>query len=191
MKIYYITHPKVIVDSKLDSAEWRISEDGYKQIETLLKERWISDVEKIYTSDERKTRDMAEILSERLGVQKKIIKGLGGADRNSGKTGFLSREDFQKAAEDFYKFPNKSVLNAWDTAKSVQRRNIDEIKKLISENTNSKNIAVIGHGDAGTLLMCYFLSEPISKKYDQSQLGSYFVYDTEERKIIQNWKPII
>lgn len=186
-QIYYISHPKVKIDSKTLPKEWEISPKGLKQLEKLFKKPWISKINAIYSSNEKKTIGSAKLTARKLNITHDVFENLGSTNRT--KTSFLTDAEFKTAAENFYKHPNKSSFG-WEKATDVQKRNIKALEKIIKENTDNSNIAIWGHGNAGTLLLCHLLSVPISKKYDQSQLGSYFIYNAKTKKVIQTWKPI-
>lgn len=53
------------------------------------------------------------------------------------------------------------------------------------------NLAFIGHGGVGTLLLLLLDSRQISRVADQpAGGGNYFAYDIEARRILHGWRPI-
>jgi broad specificity phosphatase PhoE len=190
-KIYYISHPRVKINSRFpDDKNWELSNEGIKQLKKFFKKNWVSQIEIIYSSNERKTIDSAEKMSKRFNILHLIIRELSGAYRDRAKIGFLKKEEFEKAADNFYRYPKKSPLEGWERAIDVQKRNLRAFNKIIKKSENKKRIAIWGHGDAGTLILCRLLKVPISRKYDQPQLGCYFIYDSETKRVISSWKPI-
>lgn len=187
-RIYYIAHPKVQVDPNIPVRDWEISEEGLKQLEELFRNPWTERIQSVYSSPEKKAFDAARRMAERLDLTVNVLKELCGADRSLQKR-WLSNEEFKKAANDFYQYPHQSSMS-WERAAEVQRRNIEAFNEIIKENSDKKSIAIWGHGDAGTLLLCYLLKVPISRRYDMPQLGCYFIYDSETDRVIQNWEPM-
>jgi len=184
-KIYYATHPKVVLNPEIPDTQWAVSEEGWKQAEALLQKDFMRSISIIYSSDERKAKETAAYLSDALGVEHKI-EDLSGANRS--KAGFLSNEDNREAVRIFYSEHNTEPFG-WESATSTQKRNISAFERINTAASQDKNILIIGHGDGGTTLICHLLNVPISRDEDQPVPTSYWVYDRDTKQVAQKWQP--
>lgn len=186
-EIYFASHPDVLIDKSIDITKWKLSEKGVVRMQKLIEESWIKSIEVVYSSEETKAVEAAEIVAK--VIDKKVIKffELGEIDRSS--TGFLERELFEKAVDCFFGSP-KSSYKGWETAVNAQKRIVDIIfKKIVPEALGNKNILIMSHGGVGALLISYLTGREISRKEDQPFQGHYFCFSSTNNRMIHGWKP--
>jgi len=189
-KVYFLTHPDVLIDPKIPVPLWSLSERGLQRMKKVLNESWIQDIDSIYCSTEKKAIDGAEIVADHLALHFEKIEKLGENDRSS--TGFLNSDDFEETADLFFSNPDKSI-RGWETATAAQKRITDCLTEILKKDSKKGDILIIAHGGVGTLLLCSIKQSNISRKEDQPSTngGNYFLYNTDPRELIHGWKTII
>lgn len=166
--IYFISHPNVEISASVPVPDWPLSKLGRQRMQTSLTLPWIKQLSAIYCSTEQKAIDGAEILSTHLGLTAHRVQSLGENDRSS--TGFLKPEEFERTADEFFKFPEKSV-RGWETAQAAQGRIVDAVNHINKSHSEAGDLAIVSHGAVGTLLYCHFTNTPIDRRWDQPNNG--------------------
>lgn len=153
-----------------------------------LRQPWISELSAIYSSTEQKAIDGAEILAAHTGLHFSQVHDLGENDRSA--TGFLPPDEFEAVADQFFAQPDESV-RGWETANDAQRRIIDAVRGIATEDRTQGAIAIVSHGAVGTLLYCHLAGEPISRRWDQPPNGggNYYAFQLEPPRAFCWWKP--
>lgn len=184
--IYFITHPEVNIDPVVPVNKWSLSDPGRERTKMMLTQPWIYDIQMIYSSEELKAHQMAEIVGSHLGLDVQTHSKLGEVDRSS--TGFLEERELEKTVKEFFEEPDKSIAG-WEMASLAQKRIVKCVADIMDTNPIS-NIAFISHGMVGGLLICDLKKVPIHRRYMQRALGSFFIYNSTEKEITQEWRPI-
>jgi broad specificity phosphatase PhoE len=187
--VYFITHPNVVIDPRIPVPQWPLSERGSERMRLMLKQSWVTEITSIYCSTEQKAIDGATILAEHLSLPVNRIADLGENDRSA--TGFLSAQEFEAVADQFFANPSQSI-RGWETAAAAQRRIITAVDNIIAQDAKTGTIAIIAHGAVGTLLLCELAGYSIARKYDQpgSGGGNYYAFEAESKKLLHGWKAI-
>ena len=188
-RIYFISHPDVLVDPDVPVPRWPLSERGRERMRLLLTHPWVGEIATVHCSDEQKAIDGAAILAGHLGIPFEEHADLGENDRSS--TGYLARDEFQATADQFFAKPNTSV-RGWERAVDAQRRIVEAVSRLVAVAPGTGPIAIVSHGGVGTLLLCHVLGEPISRRREQpgSTGGNYFVFELPPPRLVHDWAPI-
>ena len=188
-RIYFITHPDVVIDPTIPVPQWPLSVRGRSRMQRLLSRDWIPQVEAIYCSTEQKAIDGAAMLSEATGVPFHMVAELGENDRSA--TGYLPPAEFDATVEAFFAHPSASV-RGWECAEAAQARIVRAITHIASTAPGSGPIAVVSHGGVGTLLLCYLKEQPIARTEEQPGRsgGHYFLFRLPEGRLIHGWRPI-
>jgi broad specificity phosphatase PhoE len=175
-RVYFITHPNVVISRDVPVPQWPLSETGRRRMHEGLRQPWISDIGAIYCSTEQKAIDGARILAGHLSLQPVEIPDLGENDRSS--TGFLPPDEFEQMANQFFAQPQTSV-RGWERAIDAQQRIVTAVQRLVSQDSSAGAIAIISHGAVGTLLYCHLAGVPIARQWDQPANGggNYYVFD--------------
>lgn len=155
----------------------------------MLTRDWVRELSAIYTSEEQKAIDGAEILGNYTGLAFQCIPDLGENDRSS--TGFLEPAEFESTADQFFAFPEDSV-KGWETAIDAQSRIVEAVKSIVFTDTTEGSIAIVSHGAVGTLLYCFLSGSPIDRCWDQpgSGGGNYLKFQLDPAVQSSWWKPI-
>lgn len=189
--VFFITHPDVQIDPDVPVPEWPLNERGRARMRAMATHRWIGGVRAIFASSERKARDGAQLLAEGLGLQGyTVIDSLGENDRSA--TGYLPKQEFEATADAFFAEPQISV-RGWEPAADAQTRIIRAVEQAVSQAFDTGDIAIVGHGGTGTLLYCYVVGLPISRRHEQPSTngGNWFAVDWASRKLLhRGWRSI-
>lgn len=172
-RLLIITHPEVIVDPNVPITDWGLNEKGRARAASFAASDTFANVSHIWSSDEQKAREAAEILAAPRGLSVEINKGLGENDRSA--TGFLPPDAFEAAADAFFAEPQIS-FRGWETAVQAQTRMRRAIASIIQTHTG-RDLAIVTHGAVGTLLWCALAGRPIDRQYDQPGQGHYWQAD--------------
>ncbi len=183
----YITHPQVQIDANVPVPEWGLSDIGRARAIAMLDQPWIGSIRRIVSSAERKAIETAEILARHLGRTVEVRERMHENDRSA--TGFLAPPEFEAVADQFFANPHKSI-RGWERAIDAQQRIVSEVKAVLGA-ADSGDIAFVGHGGVGTLLLLSLIGSEISRDADQpAGGGNYFAYDIGAHRVVHGWLPI-
>lgn len=183
---YIITHPEVVIDPNVPVIEWSVSELGRKRTTAMLDQPWVKTLDLVYSSEERKAYQTAEIIANTLEIPLHTHSKLGEVNRSS--TGFLEENELNKTVREFFSHPDKSIAG-WEMANIAQERIVHTFSTVLQSHPE-KTLGIVTHGMVSALLISYLKKVPIHQRYMQKQLGSYFIFDTAEQTIIQEWRSI-
>ena len=185
---HFITHPQVTIDPAVPVPDWPLSATGLDRMRRVREMPWLLNVRSIFSSAERKARDAANMLAERLRLSPTIIDELGENDRSA--TGYLPNDQFQQLADRFFAVPDESV-RGWERAIDAQHRIVVAVDRVIAMAPPGE-IAIVSHGAVGALLLCHLIGVPISRAEDQPGEGggNVFSFDTERRRLLAGWRRI-
>ena len=188
-RVYFITHPDVIVDPELPPARWTLSERGCERMQRLLSQPWITGVTAVFCSAEQKAIEAAQILASHLKLDVEVVAELGECERHT--TGFLSAAEFDAAIAEFFACPSHRVLG-WESAADGQCRIVQAVDSIAARANEHGDIAIVSHGTVGALLVCQLLGDNISVRYRQpgSSGGNYFAFEFPAMRLLRSWIPI-
>ena len=186
---YYITHPDVVIDPDVPVPQWPLSETGLRRMEKAVRLPFVSTLEALYCSMEQKARDGASVLGTQLDLKPVARADLGENDRSS--TGFLPKEAFLTHVEAFFGKPDESVAG-WETARNAQTRVVNAVRAIVDQEGFEKNVAIVGHGGVGSLLLTALMDAPISMNQEQPGTagGNWFSFDPDRWAVHSTWGAI-
>jgi len=153
----------------------------------MLGQPWIGSICRIVSSAERKAIETAEVLARHLGLAVEVRERMHENDRSA--TGFLPSPEFEAVADQFFARPYDSV-RGWERAIDAQRRVASEVDAVLGTGLDG-DIAFVGHGGVGTLLLLLLDGREISRIADQpAGGGNYLAWDIGARRILHGWRPI-
>lgn len=185
--LFFITHPEVVVDGAVSVTAWPLSALGRRRAAAFASSGRLAAVTRVFSSDERKAREAAELLAAPLGAAVSVRAELGENDRSS--TGFLESAAFEAAADEFFRQPSQS-FRGWETAAAAQARIVAAIERIIADDPHDGDTAVVSHGAVGTLLKCHLKGVPISRAEDQTRQGNFYRVDKATRRLLHDWLPL-
>lgn len=187
--VYFISHPEVVIDPNVPVPNWPLSERGLERMQLMLGHPWINNLCAVYSSQEQKAIDGAMVIAKHLALQLAQYEDLGEMDRSS--TGYLSQEEFQEVANQFFANPGESV-RGWEVASDAQKRIVGVVKKIAERHSANDSIAIVSHGGVGALLLCDLAKLEIAREHDQPGAGggNYFLFEPETWSLQHGWRPI-
>jgi len=184
--LHFVTHPEVVVDASIPVPSWSLSEVGRARMHAFADSPWLAGIGMIFSSEERKAVEAAQIVSQRLGLPVRQRQALGENDRSA--TGFLHKEAFEAAADAFFQFPLESY-RGWETAQAAQQRIVRAVDELLAESAGH-DVLVVSHGAVGTLFKCHLKGVAIDRREDQTSQGHHYAVDIPSRRLVHDWLPI-
>jgi broad specificity phosphatase PhoE len=186
-RIYLITHPEVTIDRMIPMTEWDLSAIGRQRLEVLVTQPWMTAIDAIFASTERKARTTAEGIATVRNLPVICLADLAEKDRSS--TGFLEPNAYRQLRDAFFAHPTESI-QGWERAVDAQARILRAIEHTIARTSPGTNVAVVSHGGVGTLLLNHVQQTGIRKDDLPPGQGYYFVFTKDTCRLIQYWKPI-
>lgn len=153
----------------------------------MLLQPWIGAIRRVVSSAERKAIETAEILSDHLSLRPEIRERMHENDRSA--TGFLPPSEFEAVANEFFAHPDQSI-RGWERAIDAQTRIREEVDAVLAQHAQG-DVAFVGHGGVGTLLLLSLSRQPISRAADQpAGGGNFFAFDPASLQVLHGWRPI-
>jgi broad specificity phosphatase PhoE len=185
-KLYFITHPEVVIDPERPVPRWHLSNAGIAKMRMFATSAPMHSIRSIWSSTETKAIEGAGILAAARGLPVAVHRGLDENDRSS--TGYLPPDEFQSMADAFFARPHESV-RGWERAIDAQRRVAAAYEEIIA-NHRTGNVAIVAHGGVGTLLYCHLARLPIGRRYDQPSQGHFWSFDLDAGAMLHAWRTI-
>lgn len=182
-RLFYISHADVQIDPAVPVPDWSLSERG--RARHLAFAQVCPPVAAIWSSDERKARDGAEILAGVQGITPRVLHDLHENDRSA--TGYLPGPEFETVADAFFARPEQSV-RGWERAVDAQARVLRALREVV-EATPQGDIAVVAHGGVGALFRAHLKGVPIDRSHDQPPGGGghLMVVALPDWRLVQDW----
>jgi broad specificity phosphatase PhoE len=186
--VYFITHSEVRVDPQTPVPNWSLSERGLSRMRAGLDQPWLPQLTAVYSSEERKAREGAAVVAERLGLTVRARAELGEIDRSA--TGYLPHAEHEARADLLFANPDRSA-RGWETSRHAQQRIVDAVHKLVTDDETLVAIAIVSHGAVGALLLCHLSGLAIDRLHDQpgSGGGNYFCFNFPPGRLRHGWSP--
>jgi broad specificity phosphatase PhoE len=187
--LVFITHPEVVIDPDQPVPEWPLNATGRSRMERFAGLLAHRDVSAVYASTERKARDGAAIVAERLGLPYLTHEDLGENDRSS--TGYIAPPEFWEVVRAFFGRPHESI-RGWERAVDAQARIVNAVSRILREDETSGDIVIVSHGGVGCLLTAHLQRVAIGQESRPSHPGGgcFIVIDRASFTLTQGWRAI-
>lgn len=187
-RVWYISHPAVIVDPQKPVPRWSLKPEGRAVLAHFIaRERpALSAIRSIWSSDETKAIEAAALLGDALGLQPAIAADSHENDRSA--TGFIPPDQFEAAADAFFAHPTES-FRGWERAVDAQARIVAAYRAVVAA-APAGDVAMVGHGGVGTLLYCHLAGLAIDRRHDQPAQGSYWIAERAGAPPTHGWRPL-
>ncbi|MBU8545125.1 MULTISPECIES: histidine phosphatase family protein [Roseomonadaceae] len=185
-QVHFLTHPEVAIDPAVPVPDWPLSPRGLARSRAMLTEDWVPGIGAVFSSTERKARDMADILAGHLGLGVTQMEALGENDRSA--TGYLPPPEFEATADAFFAAPEQSV-RGWERAVDAQARIVAAVAAVLGQ-APPGDVAIVAHGGVGALLLCHIKGIAISRAEDQPGAGggNAFRFAREGWRLVEGWR---
>lgn len=186
--IIFITHPEVVIDPAVPVPRWPLSKVGRSRMEAFAAALAGRPVAAVWSSDEQKALDGAEILAQRLSAPHHVDPGLGENDRSA--TGYIAPPEFWEVVEEFFANPDVSV-RGWETARHAQDRIVAALHRVDAASPPGL-VLVVAHGGVGALLTAHLQNVTIGQedRPGHSGGGCYLVLDRDPVRLRETWRAV-
>ena len=185
-RLVFVTHPEVSIDPAIPIPDWGLSDVGRRRAGLFATSPFLAAVSHIWSSDERKARETANILTVNRSLPIAIAPDLGENDRSA--TGFLPPLEFEAAADRFFAHPDTS-FRGWERAVDAQTRIVAATRRIAADH-QGRDLALVSHGGVGTLLWFALMQTPIDRIHEQPGQGHYWTADLATLRPLHGWRPI-
>ncbi len=174
-QLVFLTHAEVVIDPQVPVPDWPLNDLGRERHAAFARSEIAKGITAVYSSDEQKARDGAEIFCQMHGMTPKSVKALGENDRSA--TGYLAQSEFDTVVDAFFAQPDASV-RGWERARAAQARIVSAVQTIADLDDTDGDILIVAHGGVGTLLRCHLMGLSIARSVDQPLGGGcYFITD--------------
>jgi broad specificity phosphatase PhoE len=183
--LYYVSHPEVVIDPDVPVPDWALSDPGRERAQALVRQPWVESVGRVVSSAETKAHETATVIAGHLDLTIEVRTATGEFDRSS--TGYVPAERHEELADRLFATPDRSA-DGWERAVDAQARMVAALSDVIADGPD--DVAVVGHGGVGTLLLCHVAGSAIDRRHDQPVAGCYWTFDRGRRELMHGWRPI-
>lgn len=187
--LIFLTHPEVVIEPNQPITEWPLNPIGRARMERFVDLLADHNITSVYASTERKARDGAAIVAERLGLSYARHEDLGENDRSS--TGFIAPPEFWDVVREFFGRPHESI-RGWERAIDAQTRIVNAVSRILREDETSGDMVLVSHGAVGCLLTAHLQKVEIGQESRPQHPGGgcFIVIDRESFALTQDWRAI-
>jgi broad specificity phosphatase PhoE len=187
--LVFITHPEVVIDPDRPIPEWPLNAIGRARMVRFADMLENRDVSAVYASTERKARDGAAIVAERLRLSYAADGALSENDRSS--TGYIAPPEFWEVVREFFGRPHESI-RGWERAIDAQARIVNAVGRIAREDETSGDIVIVSHGGVGCLLTAHLQRVEIGQESRPQHPGGgcFIVIDRASFMLTQDWRTI-
>ena len=176
-RVIFLTHADVLIDPAVPVPDWGLNDAGRARHEAFAQDSVLDQVSAIYSSTERKAREGATPVAERLGLKVAERTAFGENDRSA--TGYLPEAEFWPVVKAFFAEPDVST-RGWETARDAQTRISGAVRSAAQEAPEG-DVLILAHGGVGNLLRCALLRQEITQDEAQPHPkgGCWFAFPDE------------
>jgi broad specificity phosphatase PhoE len=187
--LIFLTHPEVVIDPDRPITEWPLNPVGRARMQHFAELIAGRTITAVYASTERKARDGAAIVAERLRLPYATHEDLGENDRSS--TGFIAPPEFWEVVREFFGRPHESI-RGWERAIDAQTRIVSAVSRILRKDQTSGDIVIVSHGAVGCLLTAHLQRVEIGQESRPQHPGGgcFIVIDRDTFTLTQNWRAI-
>ena len=179
-KLLLIKHAKPLVDPTVPSHEWGLSDEGRSQCAALADRLRPHATTLIFSSDEPKAVETAELLAKHLNVPHQPAPGLHEHDRSDVPQ--MRTGEFISAMAHFFQHPTQKVLGLESAHRCATRFN--NAVHALKERHPADTLAVVTHGTVLALHLADLTDQDPFQLWRRMQLPSYAVIDGNAVEII-------
>jgi broad specificity phosphatase PhoE len=180
-KLILIKHAPPQVEPGVSSHEWKLSPAGREKAAVLAERLRVHAPSVVFTSDEPKAIETAQIVADALGVPHQVAADLHEHDRSNVPQ--MPTREFISSMALFFKRPTELVLGR-ETAETAGRRVTGAIDRIIAEN-QGRDVAIVTHGTVLALYLAPLLPADPFELWRRLALPSFVVLDLASKKSIE------
>jgi len=159
---------------------WHLSEEGRLRARQLAEELKRFEPEIIFSSDEPKAEETAEIVATYHGLKTQVMPNLHEHDRSN--VPYLSLDAFETSIRNLFREPDRLVFGN-ETADQAHARFYQAIHSILNEHAG-KTVVVVAHGTVISLFVSRLTGSSDMELWRKLGLPSYVAIDLHSSTLI-------
>lgn len=170
--------PEMVTDDPANT--WKLSAEGRLRAGRLADELARFEPDVVFSSDEPKAHETAEIVARKFQLDLQLIPALREHDRSN--VPFLSHDVFQASIRNFFRTPDELVFGA-ETANAAHARFYQAIHSILREHRN-KTVIIVTHGTVISLFVSRLTGTSDLELWSRLGLPSYVAMDLNSSTVL-------
>ncbi|MCH8025592.1 MAG: histidine phosphatase family protein [Chloroflexi bacterium] len=158
MRLYLVRHAGVTVRPERPGAEWHLSQEGRAAADAVADEQHWAELDAIHTSPEPKASSTAQRIAAPHGLPIRIERDL----REVEGRGWTEQAEYR---EQVRRYLAGETVDSWELLADTQRR-VRACIESITEQDDSRDVAVVSHGLALTVYLAGLLELDAAAAYE-------------------------
>jgi broad specificity phosphatase PhoE len=175
-----VRHSVPQMESDRPANAWKLSIEGQLRARQFAGELMSFVPEVIFSSDEPKAQETAEIVAGQLGLDVQIAPDLHEHDRSNQP--FLSHEAFQASVHQFFQKPDELVFGR-ETANQAYTRFYRAVHSILTEH-REKTVVIVTHGTVISLFVARLTGSSDWELWNRLGLPSFVAIDLHSSTLI-------
>jgi broad specificity phosphatase PhoE len=180
-KLILVKHAKPVVDDRLPSHQWRLSEEGRNACPPLAEAMRGFDLTAIITSEEPKAAETGELVGAALEKPVEAAEGLHEHDRSN--VPMLPTREFISTMALFFKDRDRLVIGRESAQRAAER--FSKAIASVLESHPSGNLAVVTHGTVLALFAADHGAGDGFQLFRRLGLPSYISFTCPDFKVLE------
>lgn len=182
MKPYLILvkHSIPEIQENIPAREWHLSMKGRRRADLLAERLKIHQPEVLISSNEPKAIETAKVLERKLSLPNHVVDNLHEHDRS--KIGYLSRNEFERAVQEFFAHPDRLVFGSESGDQAFER--FSGAVHAVLNSYKGKTTIIVSHGTVISLFVSRFMGISADELWNELGLPSFVVLDIDSGTMI-------
>jgi len=181
-KLILIKHASPQQEAGVSSHDWKLSPAGREKAASLAERLRPHAPAVVYSSDEPKAVETAEIVAAALGVPHEVADDLHEHDRSNVPQ--MPTREFISSMALFFKKPAELVLGR-ETAEQARQRIRRAIDEIVSRDS-TRDVAIVTHGTVLALYLAQVIGGDPFDLWRRMGLPSYVVVDASAKRVVES-----
>jgi broad specificity phosphatase PhoE len=178
--LHLVRHGRPLVDPDVPPREWELDPTGIADLEALRAALPTSATGAAwFSSDERKALATAQRLTD------SVVQPLP-ALREAARSSFIDDQaSFADAVCRGLQHPATAALPGWEALERTRQRVAGTVTDIAS--SSCRDVVLVGHGTAWTLLIHHLLDEPLPQRLPPMTMPDLLILDLSSRAVVARW----
>ena len=180
-QLILVKHSSPEIVENVPAHKWQLSDEGRDRVLKLVAKLTKYRIKAIYSSNEPKAKQTAEIIGRALKLEYHVLTGLHEQDRN--EVLFSSYEEFRKDVKQVFERPDELVFGSETASQALDRfhRSVD----LVLEASDSETALIVAHGTVISLFVSWLTGINGYSIWQELGLPSFVVLDMQSKALLQ------
>ena len=175
-----VKHSVPEIEEGRPASTWRLSKEGQLRAHQLALELERYTPEAIFSSEEPKASETAEILARHFQLDLKTVPDLREHDRSN--VAYLAHDAFQALVRKFFRHPDQQVFGS-ETADEAHARFYRAVHSILNEHKHS-TVLVVSHGTVISLFVARLTGSSDLELWTKLGMPSFVALDLSSSTVI-------